>query len=209
MVPSLRLDNDERAYLFDLARQRPARSRSTADPAAARLVVDLSPLPAMLIDHRFDILAWNEEMAGLMLDFGALPVEQRNTMWLCLCHPAMREFYRERERVISEGIADLRAAWAARPDDESLVDLVGELTVHSPEFAALWERRDVRVNGRGRKRLHHPRVGPLAIDFEVLNPLGEPDQRLIIYRAADAASQTALDAISREAAEPHPTLRAL
>ncbi|MGH3845887.1 MAG: transcriptional regulator, partial [Pseudonocardiaceae bacterium] len=32
-------------------------------------------------------------------------------------HPALRDFYRDRERVIREGIADLRAAWAAHPGD--------------------------------------------------------------------------------------------
>src|SRR6202000_1968352 len=56
----------------------------------ARLVRDLSPLPTMLVDHRLDILAWNPEMAALMLDFGALPDQQRNALWLCLLYPPRR-----------------------------------------------------------------------------------------------------------------------
>jgi hypothetical protein len=44
------------------------------------------------------------------------------------------------------------------------------------------------------------------MEFEVLMPLQDPDQRVIIYRAiyraADMASQTALDAIAREAEPP-------
>ncbi|MET7326864.1 hypothetical protein [Nonomuraea sp. NPDC005650] len=79
----------------------------------ARLVLDLSPLPAMLLNHRFDILAWNPEMAGLMLDFGTLPPEHRNSLWLCTLHPGLRDFYRDRERTLREGIAGLRASWAA------------------------------------------------------------------------------------------------
>ena len=53
------------------------------------------------------------------------------------------------------------------------------------------------MNGRGLKPLLHPRVGPLTVEYEVLTPLQDPDQRLIIYRAADAASHAAMDAIAR------------
>jgi hypothetical protein len=45
--------------------------------------------------------------------------------------------------------------------------------------------------------------------FEVLTPLQNPDQRLVIYAAADTASQAALDTIIREIADRVPTLRAL
>ncbi|MGH3784974.1 MAG: helix-turn-helix transcriptional regulator [Pseudonocardiaceae bacterium] len=210
LARALRLDEDERAYLFDLAQQRPVRRRrpTTRTAPITRLVHDLSPLPAMLLNHRFDILAWNPEMAGLMLDFDTLPDEQRNGLWLCMLHPAFRDFYRDRERVIREGIADLRAAWAARPDDVALDELVSQLTSGSEEFARLWALRDVRVNGRGQKPLLHPRVGALTVDFEVLIPLQDPDHRLVIYRAADAASQAALDTITREIARV-PALSAL
>lgn len=55
----------------------------------------------------------------------------------------------------------------------------------------------------------HPRVGPLTVNFEVLTPLQNPDQRLVIYRAADTASQAALDTIIRDIADRVPTLRAM
>ncbi|WP_433680098.1 helix-turn-helix domain-containing protein [Nocardia sp. CA-119907] len=196
LTRALRLDTDERAYLFDLAQQRQpnaGKPNTVPAPALAMLVRDLSPLPAMLVNHRYDILAWNPEMAGLIVDFGALPPRQRNTMWLCLMDPALRDFYGERDRVIREGVADLRAAWAAHPDDPELADLVAEFTARSGEFAQAWARHDVKVHGRGQKPLRHPRVGPLVVNYEVLMPLQDPDQRIVIYRAADADSQDALD----------------
>ena len=106
------------------------------------------------------------------------------------------------EAQLDDGIADLRGAWAAHPADTALGALVEELTSHSTEFARLWAKRCVRVNGRGLTPLLHPRVGPLTVEYEVLTPLQDPDQRLIIYRAADTASQAAMDAIAREAERP-------
>lgn len=207
LARALRLSADETAYLFDLAEQRRpglGKPSAVAAPALALLVDELSPRPAMLVNHRYDILAWNPEMAALMLDFGTLPLEQRNTLWLCLVHERMRDFYVERDRVIREGAADLRAAWAGHPDDRTLADLVGELTARSPEFAAAWAEGDVKVRGRGVKPLRHPEVGTLTVDFEVLIPLQDPDQRLVIYRAADAASQAALDRLAEAARDRAP-----
>jgi len=196
LASALRLGPEERAYLFGLTRQRPRdldKLATTAEPSLARLVADLAPLPAMLMNHRYDILAWNSEMAGLLLDFGALLPSQRNAMWLCLMHPRMREFYVDRERVVREGVAHLRTAWAAHPEDEALTDLIAEFITGDEEFARLWDQGDVRLNGRGRKVLRHPEVGLLAVDFETLTPLQDPDQLLVIYRAADDESQSALD----------------
>ncbi|GAA1883285.1 helix-turn-helix transcriptional regulator [Streptomyces durmitorensis] len=196
LAGALRLAPGERAYLFDLTRQRPRNAdklATTAAPPLARLVADLSPLPAMLMNHRYDILAWNAEMARLLIDFGTLPPAQRNAMWLCLMHPRIREFYVDRERVVREGIAHLRAAWAAHPEDQALTDFITEFTAGDEEFARLWAERDIKVNGRGRKVMRHPEVGEIAVQFEVLMPLEDPDQRLVIHRAADEESQLALD----------------
>lgn len=193
---ALRLTPDERTYLFDLAHQRPrdtAEPATTAAPPLALLVADLSPLPAMLMNHRYDILAWNAEMAGLLLDFDTLPPPRRNAMWLCLVHPGMREFYVDRERVVREGVAHLRTAWAAHPEDQALTDLIAECAARDDEFARLWAERDVKVNGRGHKVLRHPDVGEIAVHFETLMPLQDTDQQLVIYRPADEASRLAMD----------------
>ncbi|MDQ7807015.1 helix-turn-helix transcriptional regulator [Amycolatopsis sp. A133] len=192
---ALRLTPAERTYLFDLTRQRQddaVEPATTAVPSLARLVADLSPLPAMLMNHRYDILAWNGEMAALLLDFGTLPPERRNAMWLCLRHPEIRDYYVDRERVVREGIGHLRAAWAAHPEDPALLGLIAECTAHDEEFARLWAERDVKATGRGSKVLRHPAAGVLAVDFEVLLPLQDTGQRVMIGRPADEASRAAL-----------------
>jgi transcriptional regulator with XRE-family HTH domain len=210
LAGALRLTADERTYLFDLAGQRLTNQTKAASAAEAagpltQLVQDLSPLPAMVINHRNDILAWNAEMIALLdIDLAALPDRERNGLWLCLLHPAMDGYYLDRELIIRQSIADLRAAWAAHPDDLELTDLIEELLARSPEFARLWLLRDVNVRGRGIKRLEHRRAGRLTIQFEVLAAVEEPDHRLVIYRAADPDSQATLDRIVEAAAREHP-----
>jgi transcriptional regulator with XRE-family HTH domain len=199
LAGALRLAPDERAYLYDLAAQRPAgtgRAATTAAPPLARLVEDLSPLPAMLMNHRYDVLAWNREMAALLLDFDTLPPAQRNAMWICMVHLGAGDFYVDRESVLREGIAHLRTAWAAHPEDEVLSGLIAELTVRDEEFARWWTERDVKVNARGHKAMRHPGVGLITTQFETLMPVQDPDQQLVIYRAADEGSRAAMDRLA-------------
>lgn len=202
LCAALQLTADERAYVVELALRRREPGPATAAPEldrpspAARLVHDLSPLPAMLLDHRLDYLAWNREAAALMLDFGAVAPERRNSMELCLFDLRLSGFYRDRDAVLAEGVADLRAAWASHPDDARLGELIEGWCARSPEFAQCWEQRDVRVQGRGTKRLRHPEVGPLDVEFEVLHPMTDPRERLVIYRASDPASRDALDRLT-------------
>lgn len=105
----------------------------------------------MLTNHRYDILAWNGAMTRLLLDFGTLPPARRHAMWPCLRHPRISAFYADRERVVREGVAHLRAAWAAHPEDAALTDLITGFITHDEEFARLWAEGDVKVNGRGRR----------------------------------------------------------
>ncbi|WP_416520295.1 helix-turn-helix transcriptional regulator [Streptomyces achromogenes] len=196
LARALRLNPSERDYLFDLAgRRRPGTGEPDAGAAAslARLVGDFSPLAAMLLDHRYDILAWNPEMARLLPGFETVPPSRRNAMWLCLMHPEMRGFYVDREQVLRDGIAHLRAAWAAHPQDRALSGLIAEFAAQDEDFARLWSQREVGVNGRGRKVLRHPAAGAITVDFEVLLPLQDPELRLLVYRAADEESRASLD----------------
>ncbi|GAA2082529.1 helix-turn-helix transcriptional regulator [Streptomyces albiaxialis] len=196
LARALRLAPAERAYLFDLTQQRPRGATEpalTVPPPLAGLTADLSPLPAMLMNHRSDILAWNREMTRLLLDFDTLPPARRNAMWLCLAHPEIRELYVDRERVLREGVTHLRAAWAAHPEDRALSDLIAELLDGDEEFARLWAARDIGDTGRGHKTMRHPEAGEIAVHAEVLIPLQDPHHRLMLFRPANEHSRTALD----------------
>jgi hypothetical protein len=46
--------------------------------------------------------------------------------------------------------------------------------------------------------MNHPEAGRIAVEFEVLRPVEDPDQRLVIYRVAEVESQAALDRLCAE-----------
>jgi hypothetical protein len=69
------------------------------------------------------------------------------------------------------------------PDDPRLSALVGELSVKSPDFRRLWATHDVKEKNHGVKRLHHPLVGELSLNFESFRMSGDSDQSLVTYHA--------------------------
>ena len=65
-------------------------------------------------------------------------------------------------------VAILRLDADAHPDDVRTTELVGELTLKSPELSRWWSQHKVPDRTWGHKRFRHPIVGPLEIDDEAL-----------------------------------------
>jgi hypothetical protein len=86
------------------------------------------------------------------------------------------------EHFARDCVADLRAAAARYPGDPAITGLVRRLLSGSKTFAAWWDEHQVRVRRGGHKRLAHPAVGELELDYDVLI-VPDHDQRVVIYSA--------------------------
>lgn len=70
------------------------------------------------------------------------------------------------DRVATDASAVLRLEAGRNPHDPGLIALVGELSTQSEVFRKRWASHDVRFHRSGRKRLRHPVVGQLDLNFE-------------------------------------------
>ncbi|GAA5088441.1 transcriptional regulator with XRE-family HTH domain [Thermocatellispora tengchongensis] len=183
----LRLDDGERAYMFELSGRDAARPRRRAtqkvQPQLQRLLDDLSTTPAVVLGRRTDILAWNAMAAALFTDFARIPEKKRNFVRLVFCEPAIRALYPDWEWVAQMTVAQLRMEAARDPKDPRLAELVGELSLHDSDFRRWWGAHRVAPQGSGTKTLNHPVVGPLTLDWSFLTSTDDPDQQLITLTA--------------------------
>ena len=128
-----------------------------------------------------DVLAANRLGYALYTDFEGRPHRERNfTRFVFLDHAA-RTLYVDWELIASNCVAALRLYAGRRPDDPQLAELIGELSLHSETFRRMWADHDVIAHTTGTKRLHHPLVGDLSLDYVVLAVEGDPEQTLVIY----------------------------
>jgi len=82
-----------------------------------------------------------------------------------------------------EAAAYLRLASGDLPGDPVLAELIGELTIQSPEFARIWATQPVNECGHGVRRFNHPMVGPLTLNEESLRLPSEPGLRVLFFGA--------------------------
>jgi transcriptional regulator with XRE-family HTH domain len=190
---ALHLDDTERAYLFDLAQPSAARARRKRPFAPQRVhpvlyqALDSLNLPAVVQGRRTDVLAANRLGYALFTDFEARPHRERNFARFVFLDQAARTLYADWERVAGDCVAALRLYAGRHPDDPQLTELIGELSVHSDTFGRLWADHDVLAHGTGTKRLHHPIVGDLTVNYVVLALENDPEQTLVIYTPEPAS----------------------
>ncbi|MFX0574623.1 DNA-binding protein [Nocardia nepalensis] len=60
---------------------------------------------------------------------------------------------------------------------------VGELSTRSEEFRTRWAAHNVRFHRTGHKKIHHPVVGHLGLEFEAMEFPGHPGLTLLVYTA--------------------------
>jgi transcriptional regulator with XRE-family HTH domain len=211
IADALQLDQAERAHLFDLARPHRGPSRTTAGavqrvrPGLRRFLDSFTDQAGFVLGRRSDILATNHLCRALMADFDAKPHRERNlTRWVLL-DPVARELYLDWEKVAQEMTATLRLDAGRHPDDSRTAELVGELAMKSEYFRRWWADHQVFDRTWGSKRLRHPLVGELTIDYQAFTFPNEPDQSLYLYLpAADQASRDAWQLLSSWNAAPAP-----
>ncbi|MFZ3474105.1 helix-turn-helix transcriptional regulator [Streptomyces sp. 4.24] len=177
------LDDTERGHLGRLARQRrrPAKAPGgRVRPEVLRVLGLVTGAPAMIMDHRLDVLAGNR-LAGLL--FGR-PLPGLNTARHVFLEEAERGLYADWEKCTLDLVGHLRLASGKYPEDAGLASLIGELAMGSERFRRLWARADVRARAHGRKAYRHPLVGPLELHQENFAMPDASGMELVVLSAA-------------------------
>jgi len=213
LVNALQLDEAERDHLFALARAAgPGRRRPHTPPGAVRPVIQqvldaITDTPAWVRNGRHDILAMNRLGRALYAPVLANPRRPANTTRFVYLDPMAREFFVDWERIANDAAAMLRLEAGRNPHDPALIKLVGELSTQSDIFRRRWASHDVQFHRSGQKRLRHPVVGQLDLNFESMDLPSEPGLTLNVYTAtpdsptADALKMLASWAATQELAE--------
>ena len=112
--------------------------------------------------------------------------------------PLSRDLHCNWDELARIHVAYLRLTAGRYPTDARLAELIGELTISSDEFAALWAAGDVADCTVGTMDLRHPTVGALSVAYQVWLQPDSPDHRLEIYTPNDSSSADALRILAHQ-----------
>ena len=207
---ALQLDEVERAHLIDLVRTanaaRPARGRATPQrvrPSVQRLLDSMTGTAAFLRNGRLDILAANQLGYALYAPAFGDPARPVNLARFIFLDAKSTEFYRDWDGIAHAAVGSLRAEAGRNPHERALTELVGELSVRSPEIRVRWAAHDVDYYRSGTQPFHHPLVGDLTLDYDALELPSDPGLSIIAYTAEPGSpSRQALDLLASWTATP-------
>ncbi|KRB60648.1 XRE family transcriptional regulator [Rhizobium sp. Root708] len=185
----LMLTEPEREHLFMLGLGRPPevryRSVEGISPRLQRLIDTLDASPALVRTAAWDIVAWNKAATVVMTDYSQLAPGDRNILRLLFCNPTIRNVQHDWEAMARFVVGSFRADAARAGATSEIAELVEDLCRASPEFAALWRENEIVSHGEGTKRLKHPILGDIELEYSGFAVDGRPDLNLVVYNPVD------------------------
>lgn len=189
IATGLMLTEPEREHLHILAFGHPPEARyrepeNIITPRLQRVLDAIPDCPAMIRTATWDVIAWNRAAATLLMDYAALPPRERNILRLMFSDSRVRAAQEDWLSVARFVVGAFRADAARAGAGAEIRQLVEELSQMSPEFAALWRDNEVVGHGEGVKRLHHPELGAIELEFSTFAVEGRPDLNMMVYTPA-------------------------
>lgn len=187
---ALNLDAAGLAHLRDLvgitATSPPSRTPGVQRlrPGLHRLLDSLdTAVPALVLGRQSAVLGANRMARALFADFDAMPAVERNyTRWLFLDEDA-RDLFVDWDVQARAAVENLRLDAVRESDRQATEALVTELRERSEDFDRWWRQHRVHQRTHGSKRLLHPLVGELTVEYETLSLPGDSDTTLFLYTA--------------------------
>jgi transcriptional regulator with XRE-family HTH domain len=194
----LRLDDDDRRHMFQLARTRDYGPDAAGPTPLAdqieQLLRTLTSVPIGVLGHDMTLLGWNQLAHAVFaghIDFDAPWSTPGGVNWarMLFCDEESRALFENWDAATIDLSGRLRASFARDPDDPAVQAIVEELCDTSERFATLWRWQPVRGRPLGTAYLNHPTAGALELHDTVLRPADADDQLVIVFQA-DPGSAT-------------------
>jgi transcriptional regulator with XRE-family HTH domain len=198
---TFRLTDDERTYLFSLVQHRMPRpqvkSHTEMAPELLRMLQTVA-VPAIAMNLRWDILAWNALNTGIYRDYSTFPANERNLLEILFMRPVRHMSTSQVEAMAHRLCARLRYDYSKYPDDPKFEALVRRLSANSPLFNRFWRGSDFTLRSYGLHHFNHPRFGVVSFEHTSYVPDGHQNIRVVMCAPENAAARRAVAQILAE-----------
>jgi len=186
---ALMLTEVEREHLFLLGLGRPPEARykknDEVTPRLQRVLDALNPVPALIRNAMWDVLAWNKAASVMLCDYASLPPGERNILRYVFLDPRARAAQYDWESVARFALGSFRVEVTRAGATDEVGPFVEELSRLSPDFKRLWQENAVQgPHGERVKHIRHPTLGPLGFEYSAFAVDGRTDINMIVYNPA-------------------------
>jgi len=165
----LLLDKQERIHLYRLANQPlPADIpgyQGTVSPTLQHVLDSFILSPSLVIDQRWNVIAWNKAACVIFGDFCEMNVRERNIVWAMFTDDKYKQLYPDWSLYAKDLLGRFRSTCGQYIEDSWLAHFIEDLKIQSTEFNLWWPLHEIQSNSEIYKQLNHPVAG--ILDFEV------------------------------------------
>jgi transcriptional regulator with XRE-family HTH domain len=183
LAKALLLDAEETTYLYTLAQQAPPVEYPFFEPKLQSVhqhVLDSLLLsPSLILDNRWNVIAWNRAAEVVFMDFGQIPVSQRNIVRIMFTNTAYQRLFEDWEAHAEQLLARFRTSYGKFISDPWLSEFIAELKQESGTFEKWWSMHKVEAEQEREKCVLHPELGQLY--FEHASYIFADDLNLRLY----------------------------
>ena len=183
---ALRLNEDERKYLFILAtgqHENPVLKPSTTEisPAINLILNELRYFPTIVSDRRSNVIGWNEAAAKVFIDFGSVPAQERNILWILFTRKEFKVLAGNWNDFIRGFVAIFRSYYGQFIGDPWYADFLNKISDANPEFLSFWNHNEVSSAPEVFIEFRHAKAGKMLFDLTSLQIQGSNDVRISVY----------------------------
>lgn len=187
IATALQLTIDERKYLYALALESGTGVTDKEEeppeisPPLKKILEELRYCPTIITDRRTFIVGWNEAAANVFLDFGQVPMEQRNLIRLLFTRKELQRLAVNWEHFIRGYLAIFRAYYGQYVEDDWYDAFIEEMKAVHPDFEPLWQQSEVQSAPEVLIEFRHAKAGKMLFHLTSVQVQGSADLRCSIY----------------------------
>ncbi|MGF7029398.1 transcriptional regulator with XRE-family HTH domain [Paenibacillus mucilaginosus] len=182
---ALQLSPEEHHHLLHLANYgaegNTIRHAEQLDPLL-QSIIDQLHYPAIIANHRTEVLAFNRMASEIIADFDAVPAAQRVMARLIFMDPRLRGQLVNWKAFAEYTVGRLRSSYDQTVGDPWFEPFVREMCEKDEDFRTLWRLHHVQQKKVIHYTLDHPGAGRLhfqLISFAAIN--GDPNLHCCVF----------------------------
>ncbi len=198
---TLRLNAQEREFLFALAQHRPPPLALPPDdeirPSTQHLMDSLS-IPAQVLTDDWTVIGWNRLVLKIFRDYAHLPVSERNLFKILMLGDRYRENPDKYREMIKRLTARFKWDYSRTTRVEVFDALIEEMLERSEMFREFWHESEIVAHFEDVHTLTLQDGGRITLRHTSYAIEQAPSQRLMLFAPEDEESAVLLRRIAAE-----------
>ncbi|MBB3114783.1 transcriptional regulator with XRE-family HTH domain [Paenibacillus phyllosphaerae] len=165
---ALQLSSEEYMHLLGLANyagERELSPKSEEVYEGIQGIIDQLNCPAIITNHRTEVLAYNRLATEIIIDFRGVPTDKRVMTWILFSDPQLRKRLVNWDEFAKYTAGRFRSSYDQEIGDPWFDKLTNQLCEESEEFQAFWRLHDVQQKKSIPYTLEHPAAGRLFFEL--------------------------------------------